>query len=277
MGQIGITTATLGNPGFAEAIGLAADAGFDLLSIWPGPTYSAALAAGESPSEMRQRLADAGIALHDVDAIVVWAGPGDPGPPYLEEASVNVVLEAAAALEARYINALVVGSSDNDDCAAAFADICDQAAEVGLCVTLEFGPHRAVTDLAHAVAVVEAAGRVNGSVLYDTWHGYWAPRPTGPIGADAAAHVSTIQINDAPRDRPVDLATATRHHRLPPGAGCIPLDDVIASLRAGGSAAPLIVEVFNAELRNRLGVEAFAREMHDAARSLDDRHPIRFD
>jgi sugar phosphate isomerase/epimerase len=178
----------------------------------------------------------------------------------LEESSPEEVFGAATALGAPHVNAILVGRAPGvDACAASFAMICDRAAEHGLSVTLEFGPHRAVRDLAEAVAVVRDAGRANGAVLYDTWHAHWGspPRPWHP--PPGAERVLTIQVNDAPSERPADLARATRFRRLAPGDGAIPLAGIVGALRTGGSEAPLVAEVFNAHLLELHGPLGFAR------------------
>ena len=50
-----------------------------------------------------------GLVVHDVDAVVAWAGPNDPGPPYLQAAPADLVFEAAVALGASQVNSVIVG------------------------------------------------------------------------------------------------------------------------------------------------------------------------
>src|SRR5579884_3034835 len=176
-GDLVFTSSTLGNPPFpvlTEAVSAAGGAG---LSVWPAADFGAALAAGHSVSELRAMLDSAGLVVNDVDALVAWTGPGDPGPPYFEEPDRQVLFEAADALGVRLLNVLLVGPRDAslDDVAATFAGICDEAAEHGLGATVEFTLRTQVPDLTTAARLVELAGRPNGAILLDSWHFHYGP------------------------------------------------------------------------------------------------------
>ena len=72
-------------------------------------------------------LDDAGVVAHEVDALVAWAGPNDPGEPYLRAAPRAFVLETAAALGARQANAIVVGERGTSH--EAIAEVVDAMCE----------------------------------------------------------------------------------------------------------------------------------------------------
>ena len=84
----------------------------------------------------------------------------------------------ADAVGARSLNAVDVfgGPWSLDEAAAAFAGLCDRAAEHGLLVHLEFLPWSRIPDLATAWQVVDAADRPNGGIMLDAWH-YFRERP----------------------------------------------------------------------------------------------------
>jgi sugar phosphate isomerase/epimerase len=270
-----ITGSTLGNPPFAELVLTAAAAGFAGLSLWPEPTYGRARTEGLSDHEMRARLDDAGIVVHDVDALCAWVGPDDPGGPYLREAAPDVLFGAAEQLRARYINVVLVGmpGTSLDACSAVFAGLCDQSAQHGLRVAIEFSPPGSganapgagsvVTNINDALTVVRDAGRSNGSVLVDTWHFHWGPSTFADLAAADGALIGAIQCNDAPAEEPEDMAYARAHHRLAPGDGAIDLTRFLRTIRARGCTAPVTVEVFNRELLDRLGPDRLARRLHD--------------
>jgi sugar phosphate isomerase/epimerase len=86
--------------------------------------------------------------------------------------------------------------------------------------------------------------------------------------ADAVPRIFTLQLDDAPAERPEDFGHATRYHRLVPGDGAIDYAGIFGALAAGNNAAPVILEVFNDEQLERHGVEGFARLLGDATRAV---------
>jgi len=265
-----ITASTLGLPSFPDLVSAAAAGGFAGLSVWPEGVYARARAEGLSDATLRAVLDDAGVVVQDVDAAVAWVGAGDPGPPYLEEPDRATLFGAARALGASFVNVLLVGRSGAgaDDIAAAFAGVCDEAAEHGLVATLEFTYRGVVTNLTDAAAVVAAAGRPNGRLLVDTWQYHWGGSSSARRSALPGHMIAAVQVSDAPGQRPADLRHATRYERLIPGEGVIDLSGLIGALRSAGSTAPLTVEVLNEALLARLGAQGLARRLGEAMRGI---------
>ena len=203
-----ITSSTLGHPPFPELVAAAAGAGVRGLSLWPEPDFGHALAAGSSVAELRSVLDDHDVVVNDVDAIVEWAGPDDPGPQYFEEPPRRLLYEAADALGARLANVLLIGPKGValDDLAAAFARVCDEAAEHGLVGTLEFSAGTHAPDLNTARRIVETAGRPNGAILVDAWHLHLGRTTLDDLAALPGSLVAAVQLNDGPAERPADFA-----------------------------------------------------------------------
>jgi sugar phosphate isomerase/epimerase len=265
-----LTASSVGCPPFEELVAVTVAGGFAGLSLWPGPTWGRARAEGWTDAALRARLDDAGLVVHDVDAVIVWAGPDDPGGPYFEEAPIGVLLDAAEALGARVANVLVMGSraATEDDAVVAFAAVCDVLAERGLVATLEFGRGTPVPDLATARRVVAAAGRPGGSVMLDAWQLRFGPTTIDDVAATPGPLLGGVQLCDAPAERPADVPWANRHARLVPGEGGVDLVGLVRALRAAGSPSPLAVEVFHDELLAALGPERMAVRLGDAVRAI---------
>jgi sugar phosphate isomerase/epimerase len=241
-----------------------------LLSFWPPATYQRARADGWSDRDLRALLDDNGITVHDADALVAWVGADDPGGPYFEETTPDQVFAAAQALGARYVNVLLTGRRANvtvDGAAEVLAGVADRAAEHGVGVTVEFATRSAVTDITSACEVIERCGRDNVGICMDTWAFHF-----GDSGLDALAaavpRIFTLQLDDAPAERPADFGHATRYHRLVPGDGAIDYAGIFGALGAGNSTAPVVLEVFNDELLAQHGVAGFARHLADATRAV---------
>ena len=135
-----LTASSVGCPPFPTLIEAAVHGGFAALSLWPPETYGAALEAGYGAEQLRRMLDDAGVVAHEVDALVAWAGPNDPGEPYLRAAPRAFVLETAAALGARQANAIVVGErgTSHEAIAEVVDAMCEEAAAFDVRVGIEF-------------------------------------------------------------------------------------------------------------------------------------------
>ncbi|MEO5838460.1 MAG: sugar phosphate isomerase/epimerase family protein [Acidimicrobiales bacterium] len=267
---LGITASTLGSPPLRELVEAMVKADLRVLSFWPPATYQSARADGWSDRDMRALFDDNGIVVHDADALVAWVGPDDPGSPYFEETTPDRVFAAAEAMGARFVNAILTGRRANvtvDGAAEVLAGVCDQAAEHGVGVTVEFATRSAVNDIATACAVIERSGRTNVGICMDTWAYHF-----GTCGLDALVEavprIFTLQLDDGPAERPEDFGHATRYHRLVPGDGAIDYAGIFGALAAGNNTAPVILEVFNDEQLARHGVEGFARLLGDATRAV---------
>ena len=106
----------------------------------------------------------------------------------------------ADAVGARSLNAVDVfgGTWSLDEAAAAFAGLCDRAAEHGLLVHLEFLPWSRIPDLATAWQVVRGADRPNGGLMLDAWH-YFRSGPDGTLlRSIPGASILGVQLCDAP-------------------------------------------------------------------------------
>jgi sugar phosphate isomerase/epimerase len=265
-----ITGSTLGNPPFADLVAAAAGAGFAGISLWPEYTYARAVAEGRSPADLRAMVADAGLVVNDVEAVICWVGPDDPGPPYYEEPTEALLFETAEAFGARSTNVLLAGAPgvSIDECAAVFAGICDRAAEHELVGTFEFSVRSLIGTLGDAVELVRRSGRANGAVLLDTWHLHYTGGTLADVQALPPGIIRSVQMNDAPEHEPENLPWATRYHRQPPGAGILDLVGTVRALDAIGYDGPLTVEVFNADLLAEDGAAAFARRLGDAMRAI---------
>ena len=155
-----------------------------------------------------------------------------------------------------------------DDLAAAFARVCDEAAEHGLVGTLEFSAGTHAPDLNTARRIVETAGRPNGAILVDAWHLHLGRTTLDDLAALPGSLVAAVQLNDGPAERPADFAYATRYARLAPGDGTFDLPAFLGTLDTIGCTAPLGIEVFNAPMLEELGPLEMARRLAGAVRRL---------
>ena len=257
-----LSSGSLDNPPIETLVEAAVAGGFAGVTLWPA-VYPPDPAIGE-------RLRDAGLAVVDMDAAIVWVGPDDPGGPYYEEAPREVVFEAAAALGATGVSTLLVcpGTASQEQATEAMADLADQGASIGVDVFMEFSRSRPIPDPRASAEVVAATGRANCGLTVDFWHVHYGPGDFADFASIPGYLVGAIQLNDAPREPPEDLAWATRYQRRVPGEGAMDLSGALRTLREAGCQAPITLEVFDGSRLEALGPVGFARLLGDATRRV---------
>jgi sugar phosphate isomerase/epimerase len=217
-----------------EWVRQAARAGFDAVGLRLNPTSAGAISYPSSAGSgahlaLRRILADEGVTVHDVEFISVL--------PNIDIASYASMFDAAADLGAHCVT---VSGDDSDAArlAANLADLSELAAQYGLRVDLEFMRWRHVGTLKQALSVVERVGSPNLAILVDALHLARSGGSPDDIRALPEGMVRAVQLCDASQDEPVGndaTILEARAGRLPPGAGVLPLADLLAALPAGTS------------------------------------------
>ncbi len=265
-----LTASSVGCPPFPTLIDAAVRGGFAGLSLWPPETYGAALEAGYRAEQLRRMLDDAGVVVHDVDALVAWAGPGDPGEPYLQAAPRTFVLDTAAALGARQANAIVIGERGTSyEVMAEVVDaMCAEAAAVDVRVGIEFARGSLVRTLGDLLAVRALLPSRDIGVTVDAWQIHWGPSTLADLSAVPGAAVFSVQLDDAPEERPEDFGRATYSGRLVPGEGAADLTGLIGTLDSIGYDGPITVEAINEDLIAATDPVDLAIRLGDATRAV---------
>ncbi len=252
----------------------AREAGFSAISLMPGDIWSLE-ADGMSAVEIRQRIADNGLAVMEMDCTACWlpghrtAGDDIPMAALLRSLTPERVIETAARIGSPSVTAVeMMGITTSlDEAAEAFAHLCDLAAGHGLKVHIEFLPFGGIPDLASAWAIVQAAGRINGGLTIDSWHFFRSGSSFELLQGIPGSHIHTIQINDAPAEAEPDLLHETMNARLIPGQGSFDLTRFIRRLDQTGTDAPISVEIFSAATRSAPMAEAI-KSWAPAARDI---------
>jgi sugar phosphate isomerase/epimerase len=250
---------------FLDRLAAVKAAGFDGVSMFAAD-FDVMAAAGIGAAEIRSRVADAGLAISEIEIVGNWlpgVGRKRGMPGWLRDLVGRMtperVIAIAAAVGARGIS---VGDMLDVDCGLdvateRFAGICALAAEAGLYVALEFIPTGRIASLADGWAVVRDAGAANGGLLVDSWHFFRSGSSLDLLGSLPAAAITSVQIGDAPAVPEADLDHAMAHDRLLPGTGALDLAGFMAAIRRTGTTAPIGIEVFSDALaRAPIGVIA---------------------
>lgn len=212
--------------------------------------------------DTKSRLADTGVAAHDVELFRM--------DPSLEPEHFVPELEATAELGARHIIAQLP-DPDRERATERFARLCDFAKPLGIFVSLEF-PHWTETGtLAEAARVVRAVNRSNAGILVDMLHFGRSGSSLDELAKLSREWLRFAHVCDAAREVPPTMAgiiRTARDERQFPGEGGI---DVHAILARMPQDIPYALEIPRVALTKAVGPEEVARLALVVAKSqLDD-------
>ena len=149
-----------------------------------------------------------------------------------------------------------------------FAALCDEAAEHGLRVALEFFPFSNVPDLATSWSIVSQADRPNGGLVLDIWHYVRSGRDDDLLARIPPERIYTVQLSDGPATAADDLAAEAMYGRLLPGKGEFGVAAFVSRLDTMGVRAPCGPELYSPSFDQR----PVAAVMTDLYQSLQDLH-----
>jgi len=241
-----------------DFVALAAGAGFDAVGVRIAPAT-----VGESPwpmspgsrmlTETVRRCQNTGVTVLDTEAIRLT--------PEADVAAAEPVLETAASLNARYVNA-IGDDPDTERLSDRFGRLAAMAAPYGIRAVLEFMAYKTVRTLDDALAI--AARSDGGGVLLDALHVQRCGTDIAQVADVEPRLLGYVQLCDAPLDPPEgDPVAEARTGRLLPGDGELPLTALLTALPPG---TPVAVEAPSLSLRRELTPAQFAAR---ARRSLD--------
>jgi sugar phosphate isomerase/epimerase len=240
---------------FREYVAAAAGAGFDAVTLWPLLYRRAQSRDGLTTTQMRSVLEDHGLRVCDLDPCGDWLPVAPDAPtsgPMAAQWKREQFFEAAAAIGADTMVAvhLTGGTVTTDQAVEGYASLCDDAAEHGLRVALEFMPFSGIGNLAAAWPIVAGAGRSNGGLVLDVWHYVRGGRDDALLRSIPAEQIVAVQLSDGPAAAGDDLLDEAMYERMMPGAGEL---DVVGVLRVLGGMG----------VRARVGPELYQRSWPD--------------
>ena len=115
----------------------------------------------------------------------------------------------------------------------------------GFASTIEFIPGTAVPDLPAGAELT--AGADHFTILFDTWHYARSGGTLEQIAALPAGAIGAVQVNDWTAPEP-GAPYVPMSGRLAPGAGSLPLREILRLIEANSPGLIVGIEVFNADL-----------------------------
>ncbi|OLE32309.1 MAG: hypothetical protein AUG45_10600 [Ktedonobacter sp. 13_1_20CM_3_54_15] len=247
--QLGFNGATTQTADLATDIHVAGQAGYDVIELRDGK-LDQFLAQG-SLDDVRRMVREANVAAWTINAIGRVGVDGAVGTARAV-ARCRELSRYAQAIECPWV-LVVPGPTDGrtdaqvtSDTVATLREMADAAAEFGISVAFEFMgfPWAAVRDVAGAWEIVQEANRPNLGIIVDTAHFYAGGSTLESIREVDPGRLVVLHINDVEDVAKPDI---TDGHRLYPGEGVIPLQDILGAVRATGWDGVVSVELFREE------------------------------
>jgi 2-keto-myo-inositol isomerase len=269
--RLGFNGATTNTADLATDIRIAGEAGYDVVELRDNKIEDF-LAGGGSLADIRRMLDAAGVLPWTINAIS-YVGVGGAEGDAKAVARCRQLSEYAQAIGCPWVLVVPGASEDRgaeqilNDTAATYGAMVDAAAEYGVGVAFEFMgfPWAAVRDVAGALKVVEQAKRPKTGIIIDTAHFHSGDSTLESIKSMDPSKLVVLHINDLePGVAKPDILDG---HRLYPGDGILPLDDILGAAQSIGWDGVLSVELFREEYwsRDPLAVAREAKEKSAAA------------
>lgn len=241
--QYALNTSTIRPASLMEKIRIAGQTGYQGIELW-NDDLTAHQEQGGSLAEVRQALADYGLAVPTVIALHGWLGAaGAAREQALEE--VRRRMAQAAEVGAEFI----VASPPRDPCdlrrgGADYRELLEMGRELGVRPAMEYlGFVQSVHTIDQAWQIAEDADHPDASLIMDPFH---IVRGGGPIASIANVPGDKVAVwhwNDAPGSKP--FAEQSDADRVMPGDGAAPLREIERLAREQGYAGFVSLELFN--------------------------------
>lgn len=233
--------------GIVREIEIAHEAGYSGIEPWVDSVQEFVKAGGK-PGELRQRLADAGLAVESAIGFPEWiVDDAARRAKGLERAQRE--MELIHQIGGRRFAAPPAGATDLPkldlfQAAERYHALLEAGDAIGIVPQLElWGFSRNLNRLSECVMVAMETGHPRACVLADVFHlhkggsDYHGMRLLGPDT------LQVFHLNDYPNDPPREKIDDS--YRVYPGDGAAPLTEMLRTLHQTGGTKVLSLEVFN--------------------------------
>lgn len=252
---------------FLTGLDAAAEAEFAGISLWQLHWMlilgGGAGGGGITEQKARDAIAERGLSVGMVEAIMPWSAPDDAKAL---EGAVGA-FELAASFGAENVLAVCLGDEMESvkEGAARYREVCRAAQDFGVNVPIEFLPWGAIPSIEIAWQIVETADQENGGILIDTWH--WQRQPGGPdherLKQIPGEFIRAVQLCDAAHEAVGEPLTECMTARLLPGEGAVDFPPLMTDLDDIGANPLWAPEVFSSELSAK-GPQRMAEAIREA-------------
>jgi sugar phosphate isomerase/epimerase len=228
---------------------IAAEAGYQAVEPWI-EELERYISGGGTPAELRRRVDDLGLRVAGAVGFAEWVVDDDSGRAAgLERMKRD--MDLVAALGGRFIAAPPFGAArpgqpkpELGRIPERYRAILDLGVQTGVTPILElWGFSHTLSRLAEVAYVATETAHPQACLLLDSYHLYKGGSGFGGLHLLNGAALPVFHINDYPDTPP--RAEIDDAHRVYPGDGVAPLDELLRTLEAIGFRGFLSVELFN--------------------------------
>ena len=233
--------------GIIKEIDVAGQAGYDALEPWFDGINQYADGGG-SLKDLAKRIADHGMTVESAIGFAPWIVNDDAKRAAgLEQAKRE--MDRLAQIGGIRMAAPPAGTSRGEQieveaAAERYAKLLEIGESIGVIPMIEmWGGHPVIGRISKAVSIAIECGHPKACFLGDVYHAYKGGCPFEGLKLLGPQAMQVFHFNDYPADPPRE--TINDSHRVYPGDGIAPLDDILNGFVAVGATPVLSLEVFN--------------------------------
>jgi len=230
-----------------QQVDLVGKAGYDGIEPWIRDLRAFANNGG-SLSDLKKRIADHGLTVESAIGFAHWIVDDESERKAgLEQAKKD--MDLVRQIGGTHIAAPPTGATKNVQldlfkAAQRYGKLLEVGAEIGVIPQVEiWGFSANLSRMGEAVFVAIESGRKDACLLPDVYHIYKGGSDFAGLKMVAGSSMHCFHVNDYPANPP--RQTINDKHRVYPGDGVAPLDEIFQTLVSTGFSGALSLELFN--------------------------------
>lgn len=231
----------------AKEIEIAGSAGYDAVEPWLGKLEEY-VAGGGKLADLRKRLEDHGLTVESAIGFASWIVDDDAQRAQgFEQAKRD--MDVIAQLGGTRIAAPPAGAPrdrgvDPMRAAERYRELLELGDRMGVVPQIEmWGGNKSIGRVSTAVLIAMEAAHPKACFLGDVYHTYKGGSDFAALLQLGPHAIQTFHMNDYPADPPRE--TIKDEHRVYPGDGIAPLNQILRGFRQVGANPVLNLELFN--------------------------------
>jgi 2-keto-myo-inositol isomerase len=230
-----------------QTVDILGEVGYDGIEPWTGE-IARYEEDGGSLKDLKKRIADLGLKVESAIGFARWiVNDDDERKKGFED--IKRDMDRLRQIGGTRIAAPPAGANRGDHvnlfaAAERYGQLLELGAQMGITPQLEsWGPSPTLSRLGEVMFVVCECGRSDALILPDVYHMYKGGSDVAGLRMIDGRIIQVFHMNDYPADPP--RSEITDAHRVYPGDGGAPMDDVIRNLAYIGFQGALSLELFN--------------------------------